>query len=188
MEKDYSLLRPFDLEKAKAEEALCGINAEGPIKYVAGPDKDGCVAICNHKDELMVKSPKILRMAPLTWVEGRPVYKGDVLYLRGEKRVVSHVSVVRIFEGDDEDKFLCFSCGRSSWVEGPSSNTFEVPPFTWTPPKVEKEGWVNIYKSGFISQPHPTKEKADSYADNSPVACVNPRVACIRIEWEEPAE
>ena len=82
--KDYSLLRPFDLEAAKRGEPILWI--DHPIRWVALSDKE-------------------LRMAPLCWVEGRPVYKGDVLYRPG----INDGPVVALEIGNEEgDIYLSF--------------------------------------------------------------------------------
>ena len=89
--KDYSLLRPFDLEAAKAGALLtcCPGHAANhmfggdPVwKYVAGPDVDGriLVEVIESGRFAALSRPESFCMAPLAWVEGRPVYKGDVLY------------------------------------------------------------------------------------------------------------
>ena len=82
--KNYSLLRPFDLEAAKRGEPILWI--DHPIRWVALSDKE-------------------LRMAPLCWVEGRPVYKGDVLYRPG----INDGPVVALEIGNEEgDIYLSF--------------------------------------------------------------------------------
>jgi len=87
--KDCSLLRPFDLVEAKAGNRIAWhINGdEGDL--VAGPDIDGRICIDwegkRRGDRGLVVcdailEAKYLRIAPLCWVEGRPVYKGATLH------------------------------------------------------------------------------------------------------------
>jgi len=72
MEKDYSLLRPFDLEAAKRGEKICNGN-ETILRFTAGPHiKNNSVVTENefgfftiHKDSLF--------MLPLAWVEMQEV-------------------------------------------------------------------------------------------------------------------
>jgi len=77
-------LRPFDLEAAKAGVPVQLIG-HTPIKmtYVAGPDSAGKY-IFTVPDGRFTRPESCeverLRMAPLAWLEGRPVYKGDRLY------------------------------------------------------------------------------------------------------------
>lgn len=174
MEKDYSLLRPFDLEAAKCGDKLLWASGdEYPCRYLAGPDGLGDVAFEDSEGYLFVRDASEFSMAPLCWVEGRPVYKGDVLYRPafGSQEFVAD-SVERDKDGD---VFLRYTNGgRSSWLEGPEQMGRDM---TWTPPKVKREGWMNCYKNGENSV-YPTKEKADRSASYA-------RVACIRIEWEE---
>lgn len=86
--KDYSLLRPFDLEAAKAGALLLlclNDDGDGPLRYV-GNSTDGKRLTCLewmggvNKGTFEIYHPSTIRMAPLCWVEGRPVYPGDVLY------------------------------------------------------------------------------------------------------------
>lgn len=167
-EKDYSLLRQFDLEAAKRGDPVC-LPDGAPVAYVAGPNRLNTV-VCQWRDEqFKLANRGQLRMAPLCWVEDKPVYKGDVLWhIRRGRIVASHMI---------DGKFLC--------EEGIDSGD-RVENLTWTPPRVKREGWVNIYPKpteelvASVSHAHASKEKADSLAASG-------RIACIRIEWEEPA-
>lgn len=95
-EKDFSKLRPFDLEAAKRGEALFASVSEPKkvLKYVAGPDKCGAVVVCDENGYFCYRYRNQLCMAPLAWVRASatdptlwPVYKGDVLWhiYTGEK-------------------------------------------------------------------------------------------------------
>lgn len=44
----------------------------------------------------------------------------------------------------------------------------------------KQEGWVNVYPGRTLGWPHHTKAEADEDADRG-------RIACVHIEWEEPA-
>lgn len=164
MEKDYSLLRQFDLEAAKRGEAICTDDLDN-VQYIAGPDEYSNVVL--KTGPYFVLQRHRLRMSPLCWVEGRPVYKGDVLYSDKHGKGV-------IVEATD------FNGGYAIEFEH-TKISIEALYFqnrlTWTPPKVKRDGWMNCYKNGENSV-YPTKERADRSADYS-------RVACIRIEWEE---
>lgn len=169
MTNDYSLLRPFDLEAAKRGDLLCWHNATGAdyvARYIAGPDVKGlaCVEVDSH---LTIHPVEYFRMAPLCWVEGLPVYCGDVLYNKIGQGLTA--------TGEDGGKLLA--------SEFPDGTLFEPDLLTWTPPKVKREGWVNIYPPyhGWVAKTsgaHRTKEEADGYAEQA-------RIACVRIEWEE---
>ena len=186
-EKDYSLLRPFDLEAAKAGALMTDIgigtcNGEAAWRYVAGPDFNGNIIVERLRDGSFANpaSTSIFRMAPLCWVEGRPVYSGDVLYWNcggAEFTVGSRM----LFDGQMIE-------GVSVTTEG---FTHDIPGtgilhenLTWKKPKrtVKKAGWINIYplswmdgRAGAIFK---TKTEADSSARSG-------RIACARVEWEE---
>lgn len=87
-EKDYSLLRPFDLEAAKRGELVCW-HPDGELLEWVGPSAlsgyAGCFRWLNggNAGKYATYMSGYLRMAPLAWVEGKPVYKGDVLYSHG---------------------------------------------------------------------------------------------------------
>lgn len=108
-----------------------------------------------------------LRMAPLAWVEGKPVYKGDRLWWVTQKRWINALRYENNLNKpaikDDND---CVS--DVAWLSN----------LTWTPPKVKREGWVNVYGYDRIATTHESQEKANLNAGRD-------RIACVRIEWEE---
>lgn len=103
MNNDYSLLHPFDLEAAKKGEPIC--HAAGtPVKFLAHEQghphlKDWAVIVLgpggvfshgeNGQRWREGSSVYDLRMAPLCWVEGKPVYKGDKLWHTRRQDVVT---------------------------------------------------------------------------------------------------
>lgn len=98
-EKNYDLLRPFDLDKFKAGDLVVwSLEIDEEVetgKFVAGPDCNRGICILWDKDSGLqtyddTEQTEFLRMAPLAWVEGKPVYKEDVLYdwWRGSRIVV----------------------------------------------------------------------------------------------------
>lgn len=151
MENDYSLLRPFDLEAAKRGEKLLFTEVLKEAEFVAGPDSDGEICVRHAIDNtLLVRQPGVFSMAPLCWVRVsaeddtlRPVYKGDVLYS-------SFFSECDRFTGkeDNAGRFVASGILDGGYIEagerGSSANT-HTEQCTWTPPKVKREGWVNIY-------------------------------------------
>lgn len=169
MEKDFRLLRPFDLEAAKRGDMLIDTYGD-QCKYVAGPHHVTKEVVVEFTGDLGFITGKAtdLRMAPLAWVEGKPVYKGDVLW----HEVIGRVEVSALHEASPP----CVEVvGRKDypWISA----------LTWTPPKVKREGWVNILEEGRLAGLiiHPSRK----YADES--AKLTGRIACVRIEWEEPA-
>lgn len=171
MEKDYSLLRLFDLEKAKAGEAL--IDGDGDLcTFIDGPHHitEEIVARYDGNAGFYVADSDFYRMAPLCWVEGKPVYKGDVLWHKEGLR-----GVAGSFDGE---QLLC------DWDIWPGDKPCGARPgnLTWTPPakpKVKKEGWVNVYPGYRGGKTiYGSEDIANSMASTD-------RLACIRIEWEE---
>lgn len=82
MEKDYSLLRPFDLEAAKRGEPICA-KAGQPLEFIAEAGRDGKHAIRlgdwnSLSGCLATWNIQRLRMAPTNWLEGKPVYKAEL--------------------------------------------------------------------------------------------------------------
>lgn len=171
-ERDYSLLRPFDLEAAKAGEPLCSIVGSLQREFVAGPDASGRIVV-SIEGKFNTCWPGDVRMSPLCWVEGRPVYKGDVLFWK------SQPSSPCIAEKMMEDGWLAFrpSVTEPVGIIHPSG-------LTWQKPKGKREGWVNLYPTTYeklaaiSSSVYPAKEDADHCANST-------RIACVRIEWEE---
>lgn len=135
-----ALLRPFDLEAAKAGDLLCDKSGKTGWKYVAGPDCDGVVAAIFCKTGRFIEPvlPEEFRMAPLTWVEGKPVYKGDILY-RPELNNHPHVAMCL----SDDGEHLRFEGSRGAeYVDNRRGY------LTWTPPVVKKR----VKLSAFIDE------------------------------------
>jgi len=77
---DLSLLRPFNLELAKSGEPICRFDTT-PLLFVGAGTKQ--IVVEHTKTNVIASySEYNLRMAPLTWIEGKPVYKGDVLWYK----------------------------------------------------------------------------------------------------------
>ena len=157
-EKDYSLLRPFDEAAAKRGEAICGTKEEGPLKFGAGPDREGDVAVFDRFNGILVLNSDLLRMAPLAWVEGKPVYKDDPLYHKetGKQYIVS---------GGDS----ALSFHNTEVMLSPTLFAWENP----TPKPVKR--WVNVYADKYGDLLHETKDAADA-------AVSRHRIDCIEIE------
>lgn len=156
-EKDYSLLRPFDLEAAKAGHEITNENGDARI-YVDGPDYMGQVCVKGCQGGLYIDPVGSLFMSPLCWVEGKPVYKGDVLY--------SKITSFRYeADGSENDEF-----------------------FTWTKPTVKRDGWVNVYQqSSLIGSRRSTGSEIYESKADADLGAGRDRIDCVRIEWEEPA-
>ncbi len=171
MNKDYTLLRPFDAEKAKAGEPICYYDAS-PRTLAAVPDSRNDPHICVKSGDgrLGLEPARHFRMAPLAWVDGKPVYKGDVLYryAGGYYKTVTHVT-----KDKDGCEFLHFAEGGNCYLDGDNTD------LTWTPPapKVKRhQRWLNLYANGTFYT-FDSKEAADICANDD-------RVECRLIEWE----
>jgi hypothetical protein len=182
--RDYSKLRPFDREAAKRGDKIHDVFG-GAVVFIDGPDAGGRFALRIDGHFAFAYGDQ-LRMAPLAWVRKSadedvlwPVYKGDRLYwVTDESWIVAHEFV---------PAGQCI--GKNGAIkndDGPLSDVAWLENITFTPPKVKREGWMNIYPvHGMTSVANgdsiwPDKRHADGAASPS-------RIACIRIEWDEPA-
>lgn len=147
MDNDYSLLRPFDLDATKNGEPICYADG-GSAKFLAHESghpylKDwGVIAlsptgISTHgenghrwRDEPSVHD---LRMAPLCWVEGKPVYKGDELW---HKRCQCIVTAHHMKSSDT----ICEKNNCGSHLEN----------LTWEIPKKQLKFLAYIDRSGHL--------------------------------------
>ena len=114
-------VRPFDLEAAKAGAPVQVVgNTLIPMTYVAGPDSAGKY-IFTLSDGRFTRPEACdverLRMVPLAWVEGRPVYKGDVLHDAYGEKVVKAAN------------------NLPGWLLSESDVTFQANGCTWEKPK-----------------------------------------------------
>ena len=162
--KDYSLLRPFDLEAAKAGAKVCyGSNGYcESVTFLAEAGPDGDHAIRDHEGNCYVEPDYGLKMAPLCWVEGKPVYPGDVLEHTRLGEVVAksrHASREMLVT----EKFDSVALGNLAWPR----------------PKPVKR-WINIYPAAYeddsrMLSTYREKGQADAKAGKD-------RIACIEIE------
>lgn len=168
--KNLELLRPFDLEAAKRGEAItdsCG----GNVVYIDGPDAGGNYAV-RIDGHFAVGSNERLRMAPLCWVEGRPVYKGDALFYEGIGR-----GVVVGMKGGDQIEITYDH--HKEW--GPTGAFPEN--LTWTPPKVKREGFAVVSKQGMLL----SRDDAEKAIKDISFRGFPGELVIAHAEWEEPA-
>ena len=162
-DKDYSLLRPFDPAAAEAgAPILLAVKPMEERSFVIGPDSEGCYITATNQGVFKHGKDVDYRMAPLCWVEGKPVYPGDVLWQTtpaGDvlKRKAKQISA--------DGSHLEFEETGSWAMDGSVSKLSWAEP----PPKPVKR-WINIYNIGYD-----TKAAADQ-------AEVIGRIACIEIE------
>ena len=163
-ERNYNLLRPFDLEAAKRGEKICSLFGED-ADFI-GMKLDGRVVF--EVDSLICDCLIcMLRMLPLCWLQGKPLYKGDTVYFTED----GSEHVAESFNGE----YIVCNQGLNEFVIHPDYAS-------WDKPKIKKQYWVNLYKDesytyDLIGQAHSSKELADRLADDD-------RVACVAIELE----
>lgn len=168
LEKDYTLLRPFDMDAAKRGEAICFY--DGLVLQDVTITKLGsiCGRWSGDSAESIWSGAEIadFRMAPLCWVEGKPVYSGDVLY-RPAKGTQGFVAD-RIYRGGNGDVYLIYENEGASWLEGPEWTRLEEMwnSVTWTPPKVKREGFVCITRPHSVDAIPPSSKLADVIVRN----------------------
>lgn len=157
--RDLSLLRDFDLEVAKNGALLATVILEdGKFDYPA------------HKD--------CFKMAPLAWLHGKPIYKGDVVYGTWSQANPEGYVVQQICTNSHGDKYL------SHGDEG-SRNCLQylkdIDSFlTWSKPKQKKSFWINVYPNlpdDVLTCVWSSKEKADCHAGSE-------RIACVEVQYE----
>lgn len=139
MTKDFSLLRPFDLEAAKAGEPICTRDGQ-KVRFIAHvPEADEAYRVVVMLENASFPTRRFesgslwvgitnnridLCMAPLCWVEGRPVYSGDILYFTDVE------GSGEVYGVNDKNQLLIrsskFGCVHQ-----------EADKLTWTPPTVE---------------------------------------------------
>jgi len=177
-EKNYELLRPFDLEAAKAGEAIMGKDDGESRTFITGPDKHGYFVVESKEGWYRFGKPEDYRMAPLAWVEGKPVYKGDVLYWNSKTMEPGSKFTVgaKLLDHDMIEGVSVTTRGKT--YDSPGTGLM-LQSLTWTKPKTQREAWLNIYPNGGCSgNLYDTEEAANKASDPG-------RLACIHIEWEE---
>lgn len=192
-QRNYGLLRPFDLEAAKAGELLCNLDGSNTYEFLGEEcHRYSCNlvsvrSLTPYKGHLYTNKSSDFRMQPLCWIENRPVYPGDVLYWGSSTGNVGSKFVVG-------SKMLCdgkILAGESTLLNNTimgadGKSGLRPADLTWTPPKTKKTYWVNIYnddptnENGVWGYKHTSKEAANiasSFGDR--------RIACVLIEVEE---
>ena len=154
-EKDYSLLRPFDLEAAKGGVKMCDrFNLKKTHTYVAGPDSGGWIVTKNENGIFIFSTETNLFMLPICWVEGKPVYPDTPM------------------EREDNGWPVAWSVDGNAWQDDGGNWSDEGGGFKirWPRPKPVKR-WINVYPN----TGYDTKAAADQEE-------VFGRIACIEIE------
>lgn len=176
--KDYSKLRPFDLEAARDRGELLtsfnDISQGNPVwRYTAGPDSEGKIiaTVLDNGRFTYPSRTSAFRMVPLAWARKSadedvlwPVYKGDVLYSSFFKSTFEVTGV----DGDGQFKAEKYAHFATTYFES----------CTFIPPKVKLEGFAILRKKDLFS----TK----TAAEESLRQCALPENWIVsKVEWEE---
>ena len=97
MKRNVEKLKPFDLEMAKSGVLIATKLNHGKRtwKYLAGPDRDGNIAVESDDGYISSLISSKLCMNPICWISDGdgaedPVYEGDAVYFLDEKMTVDH--------------------------------------------------------------------------------------------------
>ena len=118
------------------------------MSFVCGPDTDNDIVTINIQGAYFLSNQNNWKIAPLCWVEDKPVYPDSVLYDK-------HTGQQYLGEDIGGDDF-----------------------YTWQKSKQTKTGWVNIYPTShtgwaaMTSNIFVTKAMADTHTAMDRVACV----------------
>lgn len=160
---DYTLLR-----KINRDEFVMGMkvldDVLGLCEFVAGPDDHDCVVVRHTSPDtgrvlFLLFHADDVKLPPLAWLEGKPVYRGDTVYHKQYGAV--------LVAGYPIDLNEC----------------------SWKGPKTKHKGWVNIYRDSDDTLPkvsrrvYETREIAKAVASRTELLGVH--VACVEVEWEE---
>jgi len=132
---DLTLLRDFNLEDAKAGAAICSGSLMTDLTFIAAYKNSVFVELSVKCDALLLHSDEV-KMKPLFWLEGSPVYKGDIVYHNhaGKGIVTSAENYEVIGVKFNNDNYASACC---CW-------NLSLTPFA--KPKTERKGWINIWK------------------------------------------
>lgn len=174
MSKDYSLLRPFDLEKAKQGEPICWYLNSGLVRFIGITLKQE-VVYENQDGFLCYATSNKIKMAPLCWLEDKPVYEGDILYRKLPGTNEIQELTAQCIEETYGDVFIQFGLCNAEYADNRRQCLY------WTKPKQKKQGWINVYPDDnqhIGLNTYTTKAFADLYANKIT------RIACVPFEYE----
>jgi len=118
-----NLLRPFNLAQAEAGAAVCWSQLNDPITFV-GRATNGCIAVRRADGVIVTPYKSSLRMTPLFWKEGKPVYVGDHLWHSPSRK---WLTVDRLQNDSDAEEYGFFYDTQSARVCA-NLCVFEGPP------------------------------------------------------------
>lgn len=160
--EQIALLRPFDAEKAKQGHSIycivgASIKRAANCTYVAGPDILDRVCVSHEGNRLEVLYHRALRLNPLFWLEGKPVYEGDELYYE-------NFGKVKVDKLSNAEGVVLVTYGK----ESEHSDYLNILTLSWEDSRVEKEGWINLFRTShgvvLTSKVFDTEEQAKERA------------------------
>lgn len=134
---EYNLLRAFNNSAAESGEPICGYNGE-PFKFVAAAGPNGETCVRTRKGNVLAIPTTGLRMAPVGWVRGKPVYPGSTLYSHDAKAMVTIVDTVS--KADYVD-------GPIDWVNCKDGYTRAFKDMQWVAPVRKVKMWKALLKN-----------------------------------------
>lgn len=153
---------------------ICDNTETYKYTYVAGPDVNNN-NIFKSETNAFVFIPSLnqhWQVAPLAWIENKPVYKDDVLYVKSH-----HPNYSQLLKGNG---FIIEYIKPEKQVIYNGEWWLKFTDLTWEKPKdeckTECKGWVNIYQGNFAEGAYSTREIADRHANEN-------RVDCVEITW-----
>ena len=193
IQKDLTLLRPFDLEKAMNGELLTNIYNDIVYKCLGYSKRERKLVIqCISSSKYDVVDIIFdineygltgLRMNPLGWVENKPVYPEDVLYWnnntydKGTKFVAK-----KYFKEGAIAGYAYFPDGTKCEDENAWT---KVEHLTWNKPKIKKSKkiWINIYPYSEMSISGLWHSSITGAKESAVDGCIGQKE--LIVEWEE---
>jgi hypothetical protein len=164
---DYNLLREFNLKQAQAGAAIVCVMITTRIYEYEVNDAIFLGITTNHSEvfiqdeygEGYCRHVSRIKMKPLAWVEGKPVYKGDVLYYTYQDGSFD------VFTVEGTMQTLCnapalLDCNTGAWAG--------LSELTWTKPKKK----------------HIHQELMDAHKAGAKIQAFNTQGDYVDITWE----
>lgn len=219
VQRQYSLLREFNLEQAKAGDEILFCTDYLPpldVKF-KGCTSDSTMIFVEYgsANDITGKSyyTEELKMKPLCWIEGKPVYKGDVLYKTSPytKAFTASSAFKDIGITNTEGRWCCSKYLTwnkptvrhfhqnliEAWESGVEIEFLNITGEwvyastpTWNPDHSyrikpqKKSGWINLWKSSYSPKITTGSVYPTEFAAVDAVAGKG-LIGTIEIHWEE---
>ena len=152
VQRQYSLLREFNLEQAEAGDEILHLLSPSFI-YTEVIHEVEFKGVTSNLQEVFLEDKQgegyccgtqRIKMKPLCWLEGKPVYKGDVLYENAENSEGEALVVKSTFEPLNCDDALKFTSGTWAFLHE----------LTWDKPQEPHvhQDLIDAWESGAVIQ------------------------------------